>query len=153
MSEKKKICIYAIINVIILYLIYPINQALILLHDFSTNKYIILLYYLLIHLLYIFVNIFIYVLFLKNGTLDSLVKWKYICLGSTLGSVIILLALLVISMKYEFQKYPYIECIIPFDLTNIYALKCFITNIIYIILIYELSEKIYKYKQVRNNKE
>lgn len=145
MNEKKRVIVYSIFNMIILYLLYPINQQLMVLNDFFGDKYSILIY-LVIYFIYIFLNVEIYFIFLKNGYLNSLVIWRYICLGSILGSIITLIALVLISTKYEFQSYPYLKYTIPFDIRELSNLQYLLKNIIYIIFVYELSEKIYKYK-------
>lgn len=143
--RRKNLVVFGILNAVCLYLVYPAFEVLETLNDFFGIAFLIA--FLVMCGLYIFINIIIYNTLIKCTNETSLRDWGLIILGSFIGGVGTVGLLLFISAFFEFKKYVYINCVIPFHIDYISDLKWLLFVILFNTFLYELCRKIYMYIQ------
>lgn len=145
MNSRKKMIFYGFINAVFMYLIYPLNRIFDVITVFLGAPYIA--GYIIIYIVHIIVNVFFVYLLTRKNSEDNLITWIHISIGSVLGSIGTMIIFLMYSdISDNWLKYPYGGAEIPFRLTTVLShMQYFLIVIIYILFVYELSKKLYKF--------
>ena len=140
--RKSKLIAFGTINACLMYLLYPCFGVLKVLNDFYGVLFTFV--YMIVLIIHIAINVFICFRTYKQDK-QAPSSWRYIIIGVIIGSICTIIALLGISATSEFQRYIYLNSTIPFRITYIDDLSYFLFVMVYILFIYEMSNKIYRH--------